>query len=84
MEHENGMSADVQQQGKKGTGRTQSKLIHIKNINKTQQTTDYKKHTEHRQKPTKQNIKKNQVIKPQGAPYAIYKLVFKYDPLNTA
>jgi hypothetical protein len=66
------MSAEVQQQQrKKGRGTTQSKLISIQNINKTQQTTDYRKHTEHRHKPTKENIKTNQVIKPKDAIYAI-------------
>jgi hypothetical protein len=35
------------------------------------QQTYYRKHTEHRQEPTKENIKKNQVIKPKDATYTI-------------
>ena len=45
--------------------------MYIKHKQNTQQTIDYRKYREHRHKPTKDNTKKNQVIKSKDATYAI-------------
>jgi hypothetical protein len=44
---------------------------YTKHKQNTQQTIYSRKHTEHRHEPTKESIKKNQVIKPKDAIYAI-------------